>query len=415
MRYVKRWEDRARARMAKPEFFGAIAGALASTVAGKLFSDDDGGGYAGGQPAAASANAERLYGVQADAAARQQVISDEMYNEWKTNTLPLIRAQQQKAADPNFVEQAVSRAAGDQKTLGAVAKQQLGRNIELAGRGSDAIRTSELNKLDAANSGAVATAITNARTVATEQQRQQAIDAINLGQAPLGVAQTASNLAGNLTGSAAGGFNASAQVGLRAIQQQNDAQARSGYAWGNTVGPAISKGVTSWLSPSVAPPSTGGYDASLGYDPLGGYGDGYRHGGAIRYAEGGPISGPGTGTSDSIAAVKRPGTYILSADTVRAIGTKKVRDLMEKAGVRPGEGENSDTHGERVHLSTGEASLPPEVTRYYGEEFFHKLQQKYHKPVRDETGGLANGGAIRRRLMPRSVEAAIHQAIPAAR
>lgn len=143
---------------------------------------------------------------------------------------------------------------------------------------------------------------------------------------------------------------------------------------------------------------------SPGYNfEAGGWGSGF--------AEGGKIAGPGTGTSDSVSAIKKPGTYILSTDTVRAIGTKKLNDMMDRAGVRPGAGGQDDKAGVPVRLSNGEWSMPPEVTQYYGEEFFNKLQQKHHRPV-FSADGAANGGAIRRRALPASVEDAIFKGMP---
>jgi hypothetical protein len=90
---------------------------------------------------------------------------------------------------------------------------------------------------------------------------------------------------------------------------------------------------------------------------------------------------------------------------------------MEKAGVRPGEGENSDPRGVQVALSNGEWAMPPEATKYHGEEFFNKMQQKYHRPVfadvnEDETASAANGGVLRKRAMPRQVEDAILAQLP---
>lgn len=137
-------------------------------------------------------------------------------------------------------------------------------------------------------------------------------------------------------------------------------------------------------------------------------------GGALqdrKYAAGGPVKGPGTGTSDSIKATVRPDSYILSADTVRAIGTKKIKDLVEKAGVRPDSQGGDDVHGIQVRLSNGEYHVPPEATRYYGEEFFNKMQQKYHKPVAS-ADGMANGGAIRGRRLPVTIENAIMGNMP---
>lgn len=131
-------------------------------------------------------------------------------------------------------------------------------------------------------------------------------------------------------------------------------------------------------------------------------------------AEGGPVEGPGTGTSDSISTRKAVGSYVLSADTVRAIGTKKLEGMMEQAGVRRGFGAEPDPGGEKVKLSTGEWVMPPEVVDHHGEEFFNKLQQKFHKPIASNDG-MANGGptrAIRQRGLPHMVESAILGSMP---
>lgn len=131
------------------------------------------------------------------------------------------------------------------------------------------------------------------------------------------------------------------------------------------------------------------------------------------FAGGGAIRGPGSGTSDSIKASVSRGSYILSADTVRAIGIKKVDQLMEQAGVRPsfGGGGGEEKGGVPVRLSNGEYQLPPEVVQHHGEEFFNKLQEKYHRPVMNGDG-LANGGVIRKRGLPREVEDAIFRSMP---
>lgn len=136
----------------------------------------------------------------------------------------------------------------------------------------------------------------------------------------------------------------------------------------------------------------------------------------LHLADGGKITGPGTGTSDSVSAIKAPGTYILSADTVHAVGTKKLHDLMHKAGVRPGENTEPPATGVPVRLSKGEWDMPPDVVKYYGHDFFDKMQQRYHHPVAADAGNEhANGGvvkAIRPRILPRAVEHAIYNHMP---
>lgn len=131
-----------------------------------------------------------------------------------------------------------------------------------------------------------------------------------------------------------------------------------------------------------------------------------------RFAGGGVIQGPGSGTSDSVPMKAKPGSFILSADTVRAIGHKKVHEFIEKSGIRPGQG-GHDYKGVAIRASNGEAEIPPETVQHYGEEFFNKLQQKYHRPVMSGgEGALANGGVIRKRGLPKNVEDAIFRSMP---
>ena len=50
---------------------------------------------------------------------------------------------------------------------------------------------------------------------------------------------------------------------------------------------------------------------------------------ARRYREGGHVRGPGTGTSDSINAKLSDGEFVLPADTVRKVGARRLRDLVD--------------------------------------------------------------------------------------
>ncbi len=80
------------------------------------------------------------------------------------------------------------------------------------------------------------------------------------------------------------------------------------------------------------------------------------------FKPGGLIVGPGTGTSDSIETEKRPGTFIMPADSTQAIGPKALEEL--------GEVDDSamEEQGEKmpVRLSNGEFELPPEQVQALG-------------------------------------------------
>jgi hypothetical protein len=129
------------------------------------------------------------------------------------------------------------------------------------------------------------------------------------------------------------------------------------------------------------------------------------------YATGGKIEGPGSGTSDSISAIKKPGTFIVPADVVKAKGDRYFEKILDRHGIRPG---NPPDHpgGTPVRLSNGEYEIPPEVVRAEGTEMFNSLLKKFHHPVQGEQTGMVNGGAIRTRGLPMSVERAISSAAP---
>lgn len=77
----------------------------------------------------------------------------------------------------------------------------------------------------------------------------------------------------------------------------------------------------------------GGGLAGLVSSFMGG-GAGFSTGGAVKAATGGFISGPGTGTSDSIPAWLSNGEYVMKASTVKALGTD-VLDAINKGGSLP--------------------------------------------------------------------------------
>ena len=86
---------------------------------------------------------------------------------------------------------------------------------------------------------------------------------------------------------------------------------------------------------------------------------------------------PGTGTSDSIETEKRPGTFIMPADSTQAIGPEALEEL--------GEVDDSavEEQGEKVpvRLSNGEFELPPEQVQALGEAVLTVMRNATHQPV----------------------------------
>lgn len=92
---------------------------------------------------------------------------------------------------------------------------------------------------------------------------------------------------------------------------------------------------------------------------------------------GGPIRGPGTGTSDSIKAVVPEGSFIMPADSTKQLGEENLAELGK--GFKP---------GVPVHLSNGEYQLPPEEVYAAGVKALTKLKDATHTPT---TQGVAAG------------------------
>lgn len=88
-------------------------------------------------------------------------------------------------------------------------------------------------------------------------------------------------------------------------------------------------------------------------------------------ARGGMVRGPGTGTSDSIETEAEPGTFIMPADSTKAIG----KSALEKLATVP------------VKLSNGEFEFPPERVMALGAAMLKLLKDTTHKPVNGEDGG----------------------------
>lgn len=132
---------------------------------------------------------------------------------------------------------------------------------------------------------------------------------------------------------------------------------------------------------------------------------GLKDGGTVGgFKPGGIIRGPGTGTSDSIQTEKRPGTFIMPADSTQAIGPEALEEMGEVEG-REDEGEDQEESGEKVpvNLSNGEFELPPEQVQAIGQAVLTVLRDATHTPVGESkpvAGGFApnqffaNGGTV---------------------
>ena len=101
---------------------------------------------------------------------------------------------------------------------------------------------------------------------------------------------------------------------------------------------------------------------------------GLKNGGMVKprgFKAGGLILGPGTGTSDSIETEKRPGTFIMPADSTQAIGPEALEELGE-----------SDEMGEEavpVRLSNGEFEFTPEEVQALGEAVLTVMRDATHE------------------------------------
>lgn len=108
------------------------------------------------------------------------------------------------------------------------------------------------------------------------------------------------------------------------------------------------------------------------------------------FANGGPVRGPGTGTSDEVADTVPNGTYIMPADSTQAVGEQQ---LAAMGGVPRGFAPaNSAPQGDGVpvQLSNGEFKLPPEQVHAIGVQVLDQLKGATHKPV-EERGFVPRG------------------------
>lgn len=116
-----------------------------------------------------------------------------------------------------------------------------------------------------------------------------------------------------------------------------------------------------------------------------------------KYRDGGPVRGPGTGTSDDVLDEVRPGSYIVPADTTEKVGPRTLRDVARN--LMP-----EDEGGKRipVRLSNGEYKLSPEQVHAIGVRTLDQMKDATHKPagnaghrsVKERLLRLADGGMV---------------------
>lgn len=137
---------------------------------------------------------------------------------------------------------------------------------------------------------------------------------------------------------------------------------------------------------------------------------GLKNGGMVKphgFKAGGLIRGPGTGTSDSIETEKRPGTFIMPADSTQAIGPEALEEMGEEADGMEGQGEAGDDEAVPVRLSNGEFELPPEQVQAVGEAVLTVLRNATHERSEEQQRAMpkaagfaprqlfADGGTVR--------------------
>lgn len=98
---------------------------------------------------------------------------------------------------------------------------------------------------------------------------------------------------------------------------------------------------------------------------------------------GGLILGPGTGTSDSIETEKRPGTFIMPADSTQAIGADALEELGEEAEGMERQGSAGDD-AVPVALSNGEFEFTPEQVQALGEAVLTVMRDATHERAEDQ-------------------------------
>ena len=263
--------------------------------------------------------------------------ADDSYNFYKTVGRPAVQKSIEEAGNfdsADNIAAARGRATADVEQGFANADQQSQTALTRLGINPSSGRFMALQQRLQADKAA---ALAGAATGAEDQRRTQAI----------GLRQQASNLAqgfpaqttadgGQSSGtanSAAAAAGASGTQNLAVAQQALNGMATGASIYGNVA--AGNNQLYQSANNNINAINTQAANAQAGWGSLAGTALNI----ATRKANGGKVEGPGTGTSDSVPAVNTStggpvrlsnGEYVISADTVRAKGTKFFDDLQAK-------------------------------------------------------------------------------------
>ena len=93
-----------------------------------------------------------------------------------------------------------------------------------------------------------------------------------------------------------------------------------------------------------------------------------------RFADGGRVRGPGTGTSDDIDTEVPAGSYIMPADSTEQIGEAALQGMGAPVP---------------VSLSNGEYQMPPEQVHAVGVQALDAVKNATHVPVAQQAKGFS--------------------------
>lgn len=267
--------------------------------------------------------------------------ADDAYGFYKNVGRPMVTQSIEEAKDwdsQGNLDAARGRASADVTSAFNNAQQQQQRGLQRMGINPNSGKMLALNnqmtiQKAAASAGAMGSATEN-RKIQAVGMRQQASNLANgfSAQSMQGMGQ-AGGFGSNAAG--IGGSNLSQNMGVQG-------QAISGM---NAVGSMYGNNASGYQNLGNAGDERAANSAA-GWGSLAGMGMSAMSSpaSAAFFADGGPVKGPGTGTSDSVPAV-------------------------------------NTSNGQPIALSSGEWVVPADVVRAKGQEFFQKLTDKHHRPV----------------------------------
>lgn len=246
-----------------------------------------------------------------------------------------------------YKDMLAGRAASDVEQAASTARASAVRNLSRMGINPNAARFADLNNQIAMTSAAQkAGAMTNARIAGDQMFDQKRMNAMSIGRG-----LPATQLSAISTGSGVGNSNAALFGSQNAPVFQGYQGAMAGLSGamngqsqiGNMMNQGYQNQIAAYNADNAAMAGFGqvlGMGAKFAMMADGGeVKDSRGRRGKNRNKRGGAIQGPGTGTSDSVAAINKDtgepihlsnGEYIVPADTVRKVGKKALDNLVEK-------------------------------------------------------------------------------------